>query len=238
MRSRYRRRRGGGGKFFGIFVCIVAAIVFIVMFATFFYKAGAEYSNKQVAGLEETVRDQAEKGITDRAKVDELQHMLQDRDTRITFLESDLQRIAPDDNTRKLMLLARRKLDAGVEIGRLQALIAASDRPMSCSEPTTRRLVVATRRNGNRGTFVRFGDAVTITANQEGNASAFYPDKPVNAKFSVIGGEESAVQGTLPLQQSVLAAGRLFQLTLTPGEKGSVEVSGTRCQPVDKTHGH
>jgi hypothetical protein len=149
------------------------------------------------------------------------------------------EREVPTGFVREMMVLVRKKLEAGADEERLAFLVAAADKPRSCDEqPETKRFIVTTElQTGGANDAVSFGDrAITVTAVGQaardggGNLEAWYdPRKSISVTFTQLGGKTVTAEGALPLHYSVVAGDDEFRFTALPGARGFLTVTADRC---------
>jgi hypothetical protein len=133
----------------------------------------------------------------------------------------------------------KEKLDAGVDIERLQFLVDAATNTPRCSEqPASKRFMVQTLLFAGANDSVVFADGtITVTARGEsavdadGKAEAWFdPAQPIKLILTLIGGKVSEVSGKLPLHTSVVVGDHEHRFTATAGPQGFVQVTGERCE--------
>jgi len=131
------------------------------------------------------------------------------------------------------------KLEKGVELARLEFLIASADNPRECEEvPATKRFLVQTPLYKGANDSVSYDKGtITVTAQGEsavsatGQVEAWYdPAKPVTAHFTAIGGRVKGSSGTLPIHATVVHGRYEYRFTMIAANtRGFVIVTGDRC---------
>lgn len=153
--------------------------------------------------------------------------------------EARYRKDVPTGRMAKLLGQVQRKLEAGVELGRIEFVVNAVENPRSCDDaPVTKRFIVKTPYYEGANDSVSFAkSAITITAagepsrDAQGNVQAWFdPAKPVTLQLTRIGGKTSAATGLLPLHASVVAGGSEYRYSAVPGPQGFIKITGDRCQ--------
>lgn len=141
--------------------------------------------------------------------------------------------------SRKILLeKITERLDAGVTVERLTAVIAASENERACEPALTRRLMIRTPQNQGPATTTTFADnQVMITgdgipARDAANSPEawFDAEKPVTLHFTLLGGRTSEAQGRLPLQHSIVSGDYEYRFAVQSAARGFVAVTGDRCR--------
>lgn len=161
------------------------------------------------------------------------------RTTQILYdeLRQRYEREVPTGTRRELAELVAHRLEQGIDAERLAFVIRAADEPTDCSGAETRRFILPTPAYRGPNTAVGFADGrITVTGRGENARSAnggalgwFDPAQPVTVTFTLIGGEESAVSGQLPLHHSIALAGAEYRFTIVEGDRSFVNVTADRC---------
>lgn len=233
-RNRYRaeqrqRMIGGLGKL-ALFCGLLGTTAFYA------YHVGAHVVQDEVA--ETTAKLQRERQEDSRAIADlaQTRTALAEARREAELYRGLYQQAQPNSDTAALMRLIQDKLDAAVPRERLVFFIQAAEGPVKCAELAAKSLKVRIGAKG--GNEVRFGDAgsaLTVTA--EGTAlqtagksdHTFDPAKPVTVRFARAGGKPTEITGVLPLTHTVLTRNYEQHLTIAPGAKGVLQVTGDRC---------
>lgn len=205
--------------------------------AFYAYQTGLRLGSQEAAGLNQKVAQLTAAAAAARDDATKLAAALDEAKKRADDYQAKYEQSAVSDDLKDLLAVVRAKLAAGLDAKRLALVIQQAAPPHRCGETVTKRFMVRTGKTDGKATSVQFSDLITVTAQgapQGGGAEAWYdPAKPVVVTFAVAGtvpgGKETQVEGTLPLQHSMVVKGGEFHFTITPGARGFVEVSGERC---------
>lgn len=229
---RYRRRFWARLGKAGLWLALLGVI------AGFSYLVGVEQLKSREGSMQEELanmvaaRDKAEK------RVQQLQQIAQTQEIRANELEIRLQREVPSGELAKLTELVARKLAEGVNPDRMAFVIEQTSNPRSCSRPETKRFVLPTPIYKGANSQVAFAEgAVTISGegvparNTGGNPEAWYdPAKPVKIQITDASGKVVDMEGVLPLERTLITADKEVRMTVAPGARSFVEVTGTICR--------
>lgn len=191
----------------------------------------SEVAYKQQAVKLEEERTQLETTITT------LKSQVQSSSVRYQQMEEKYNTEVPQGEFRKLTDLVKKQLNGGIKPSRLQFIIESARPPKNCTEPQSKRFVVKTPvYSGPHGT-VSFGNgAITITGDGtsavggDGTGEAWYdPGKPVKITFTEIGGKDTAKEGLLPIQHSMVMGGKEYRFTVAAGERSFISVTSDNC---------
>jgi FtsZ-binding cell division protein ZapB len=233
--NRQRRRR----RFWWGVAKWVLALVLVLAAGVWSYRAGNQLAERKMVQAQEEIaalqlevsglQQQSAALATDLARARE----------EISNWKVRYEREVPTGFVREMMVLVKKKLEAGADEERLAFLVSAADKPRSCDEqPETKRFIVTTElQTGGANDAVSFGDrAITVTAVGQaardggGNLEAWYdPQKPVSVTFTQLGGKTVTAEGALPLHYSVVAGDDEFRFTALPGARGFLTVTADRC---------
>ena len=202
--------------------------------AAFAYEVGSSQEQHQLAELRAQVEDLSIRLGALRRQNTELQAGAMVVEKRLR----DAQKAIPRGPVADLLARVQEKLDAGVDIERLQFLVSAAANAPRCSgQPASKRFMVQTLLFAGANDSVSFADGtVTITArgesavNADGNAEAWFdPAQRIKLILTLIGGRVSEVSGKLPLHTSVVVDDREHRFTASAGPQGFIQVTGERC---------
>ena len=230
---RRRKRRVAMLKF--LFVLILIGVV-----AVFAYEMGAETYRREISSLTEEL--QGIRGALSEARDSETA-MRAERDLATREAETWEQRYqqdVPQGFAQEVQEMVNARLQEGVSQERLSFLLQTASEPEACDEnPETKRFVVQTPYTGGANDSVGFANSfLTVTASGapatdgNGNPEAWYDkDKPVTLTITTVGGgENSEVEGLLPLQHAMVAGGREYRFTARPGDnRGFLNVTAVSC---------
>lgn len=229
---RYRRRiwtRVGKGA---LWLTLLGGV------AGFSYLVGVEQLKSREGSMqEELVNMTAAKEKAER-RAQQLQQIAQTQEIRANELEIRLQREVPGGELAKLNELVARKLAEGVNPERMAFVIEQTSNPRSCARPETKRFVLPTPIYKGSNTQVAFADGTIIVTgegvparNEGGSPEAWYdPTKPVKVSFTDAAGKVEEASGVLPLTHNLITTDKEVRLTVAPGARSFVEVTGEVCR--------
>jgi hypothetical protein len=213
-------------------ILVVAAIGGAGAFA---YKIGSTQEQHQLTRLRAQVDD-----LTNRLAVLRQQNTSLQADAMIFDKRlSDAQKEIPSGPVADLLARVQEKLDAGVDIERLQFLVNAAATETPCSGlPTRKRFIVQTPLFTGANDSVSYADGtITVTArgesavNSDGKAESWFdPARPIDLVLTLIGGKVFETPGKLPVHASVIVDDREYRFTATAGPQGFIQVTGERCE--------
>lgn len=152
-------------------------------------------------------------------------------------VQASYNEVLPSGEAQALAQLLKQQLDGGVDPKRLEAVIRSVRPPQNCSEPQTRRFVVATPAyKGPASKVSTAGKEVTINGSGESARSSkgkdeawFDPSKVVTLVFEREGGEKEEKNGHLPLYHSIIIKDKEYRFTVSPGEQSFAKVTYDIC---------
>ncbi len=229
---RYRRRFWSRLGKVGLWLALLGVV------AGFSYLVGVEQLRSREGSMQEELanmvaaRDKAEK------RAQQLQQIAQTQEIRANELEIRLQREVPSGELAKLNELVARKLAEGVNPDRMAFVIEQTSNPRSCSRAETKRFVLPTPIYKGANSQVAFADgAITVSGegvparNTGGSPEAWYdPAKPVKIQIIDASGKTVDMEGVLPLERTLITADKEVRMTVAPGARSFVEVTGTICR--------
>lgn len=230
-RSRYRDRAAKRTN------TIVMSLVVAALFIGFGFWVGRQYAVYQI----ESLKKGAENALNDAKKMQEdLTRVRAENQTitsRFEQLQAQFDQELPEGPTRDLVQLVRKQLADGMPAERLSFLIKSARPPRNCSDPSTKRFMVRTPAYNGPDSIASIGEgAVNISGvgassrNKNGQLEAWFdPTQQVSVTFKISGEEAERKVGTLPLQHSLIAAGREYRFTLSEGEKSFIKVTFDSC---------
>ena len=233
--GRNRRRR----QFWWSVAKWCLAIAFILAAGVYSYYGGRDLAQREVVRLESDIESlRAEIAAFDEQRAD-LQDQIRLAVTRAKEWESQYKRDVPTGEMRAILKLIEEKLQRGdVSAERLAFLVKSAAEPRDCEEdPETKRFIVRTNLQAGANDSVSFDSkTVTVTAvgeaavNSNGQTEAWFDaDKPLTVTFTRVGGEKSEATGPLPLHHSMVGGGKEYRFTVTPGQRGFVNVTAAVC---------
>jgi hypothetical protein len=231
-RSRYRDRAAKRTN------TIVMSLVIAALFVGFGFWIGRQYAVYQI----ESLKKRAESAISDAKTMQEeltkVRAEYQTINSRFEQLQSQYDQELPTEGpTRDLVQLLRKQLADGMPPERLSFLIKSARPPRNCSDPSTKRFMVRTPAYNGPDSIASIGEgAVSVSGvgassrNKNGQLEAWFdPTQQVSVTFKISGEQAERKVGTLPMQHSLIAAGREYRFTLTEGEKSFIKVTFDSC---------
>lgn len=145
----------------------------------------------------------------------------------------------PQGAVAEILALVRGRLEQGVPAERIQFVVEAVEQQRDCAnEPETKRFIVRTPIYDGGADWVGFADStITVTAmgepavDEQGRPNAWFdPAQPVKLTVTPIGGEPKQVEGTLPLNFSLVRGDTEHLFNAVAGERrGFLEVTEDTC---------
>lgn len=231
-RSRYRERHAKRMN------AILMTVAVTVCFGGLGFWMGRQHAVFQI----ESLKKDAESAQADAKRLqDELIKVRAESQTassRLDQLQTQFDQELPAEGpTRALVQLVKKQLDEGMSPERLAFVIRSARPPRNCSDPSTKRFMVKTPAYSGPDSAAVIGEgAVNVSGigassrNKDGQLEAWFdPTQPVTVNFKTVTGETEKKNGTLPLQHSLIAAGREYRFTLSEGEKSFIKVTYDSC---------
>lgn len=230
--ERRRRHRAFGRLFrFALYLGLIGVA------AVFAYQTGIEQMESREARLIERIDELETSNTTLRQIVAEEQAEADNTAQRYEELAARFEREVPRGARRELARLVAERLEDGVEPDRLAFYIREAGPPQDCSEPVTRSFFMPTPVWNGANTSARFaGGRIVVsglgenTVGEDGTIlGPFDPEKDVMISFTEIGGEESQINGRLPLYYSMVLGDSEYRFAITEGQRSMVTVTADRC---------
>ena len=149
-----------------------------------------------------------------------------------------LSQLLPNDEIRQLIAVVTAKANSGVELSRMENIIAGITKDAQCSgEIDTKRFVILTPVSPEASSTASFYRGLitlagtgSATINENGNPEAWFDTtKEITVNFLLPGGDKQEVGGTLPLYHSVITDGQEYRFSVTAGRTGFVDASVQQC---------
>lgn len=231
-RARYRERASKRMQTTIVSLCIAAALM------AFGFWLGRQHVVFQIASL----KKEAESARADAKKMqEELVKVRADAQTtgsRLEKLQQQYDADLPEQGpTRVLVQMVREQLESGMSAERLAFVIRSARPPRNCSDPSTKRFMVKTPAYSGPDSAASIGEGAVVVSgigassrNKQGQLEAWFdPTQSVTVTFKTSSGESERKVGNLPLQHSLIAAGREYRFTLSEGEKSFIKVTFDSC---------
>ncbi len=201
-----------------------------------FWWGGENVRSSEVAYKQQALELQAERAGLEQT-ITQLQSEVQSTQVRYQQLEERYKQEVPQGVFKQLTDLVKRRLDAGIKPERLSFIIDSARPPKNCTPAAAKRFVVKTPvYSGPHGTVAFGNGAITVTGEGQpavggtGSPEAWYdPGKPVQIKFIEIGGKETAKEGLLPIQHSMVLDNKEYRFTVAAGERSFITVTSDSC---------
>ena len=230
--SRYRRR---SQQRFYSFLFLLLTLGFAVGVGYWFggqsFSAQIKSQERQISTLEQDTEEL-------RTELTEALTQKEEADLRYNALQTEMESLVPSKGPlRGLLDLVKARLDEGANPERLSFVIRSARPPRNCTDPNTKRFVVATPAYKGPDGVVSLDDGmVVVTAkgdsarNSSGQPEAWFDvGQPVTVTFEKFGGEEEVKTGTLPLSTSMIIKDREYRFTLSEGAKSFLKVTYDSC---------
>jgi hypothetical protein len=129
------------------------------------------------------------------------------------------------------------RLEGGLDPDRLGFVISQVRSERTCGEISTKRFLIQTPLYQGANTSVTFADrTITVTgqgqsaSDSQGRPEAWYdPAQPITLRFTVIGGDQTATEGLLPLHHSVVIGSTEHRFTMRASDQGFITVVQEPC---------
>jgi FtsZ-binding cell division protein ZapB len=218
----------------------VIALGAIATAGVFAYRTGTGLAERKVTTLSREIVTLSDKAAALQQQNTELRANEILLEERLRDAQLRYEKDVPAGRMAALLGQMQDKLDKGVEMARLEFLIASADNPRECETvPATKRFLVQTPLYSGANDSVSYAKGtITVTAQGEsavsaaGQVEAWYdPAKPVTARFTAIGGRVKSESGTLPIYATVVEGDYEYRFTMVAaGTRGFVQVTGDRCK--------
>ena len=150
-----------------------------------------------------------------------------------------LSKLLPNDEIKNLLAVVTRRANEGVDIHRMETILAGISKDAKCSgETDTKRFVILTpvsTQDISTASFYR--GLITLsghgspTINEDGNPEAWFDTtKEITISFMMPGGDNQEISGTLPLYHSIITGGSEYRFSITAGRTSFVDASVQKCE--------
>ncbi len=230
--SRYRQR---SKQRFYSFIFLMLTLFFAVMVGYWFggqgYSAQIKSQKRQITDLEldnESLRTELTGALT----------VKQEADMRYESLQKEMEALVPSKGPlRELLDLLKVRLEEGASPERLSFVIRSARPPRNCTDPDTKRFIVATPTYKGPDSVISLDDGiVVITAkgesarNSGGQPEAWFDQgQPITVSFKKFGGEVETKTGVLPMTTSMVINDREYRFSLSAGAKSFMKVTYDSC---------
>lgn len=198
----------------------------------------------QIAGAEvEALRTELGEARQEQERYETLRSRLQAEVARAQQAEEQwrerYEQDVPKGEVAEILGLVRSRLEQGVPSDRIRFVVEAVEPRRDCADdPETKRFIVRTPIYDGGADWVGFADStITVTAigepavDAQGRPNAWFdPAKPLHITVTPIGGEPKQVEGTLPLNFSLVRGDteHLFN-AVASDRRGFLEVTADTC---------
>lgn len=230
--SRYRQR---SRQRFYSFVFLMITLFFAVMVGYWFggqgYSAQIKSQQRQITALEqdtESLRNDLTQALTKK----------EEADLRYQSLQKEMEALVPSQGPlRELLDLLKVRLEEGASPERLSFVIRSARPPRNCTDPETKRFIVATPSYKGPDSVISLDDGMAvITAkgesarNSDGQPEAWFDQgQPITVSFKKFGGEVETKTGILPITTSMVIKDREYRFSLSAGAKSFLRVTFDSC---------
>ncbi len=216
-----------------------STIAFLFLFLTIFgagYWVGGMRAQQNAYILREEKRILKEENDQAQSNIIELRAKAQTAGVRLEQLRASYEEILPEGPMRDLLALLRKQIEQGVDIKRLESVILSARPPQNCSDPESKRFVVATPAYQGPGSKASIDGGITIygegisSKNSGGNQEAWFdPGQPVKITFKATGRAPEIKEGLLPIHHSMVIKNKEYRFTVTSGAKSFVKITYDHC---------
>ncbi len=215
---------------------MISTLLVMVISAAVGFWFGNQYAAEQQISYREQAKSLEQQNSELQQSVTELRAEAQTANTRFIQLKKDYDAQIPEGPMQALVTLVREQLEDGMAPERLSFLIRSARPPTDCTQPETKRFVVATPAYDGPQSVVSVADgAVKIygngesARNEKGNPEAWFdPAKKVTVQFKN-GETVETKKGVLPLRHSVVSEGREYRFTIEEGSRSFARVVFDSC---------
>ena len=228
--ERYRRRSAKRTTsmliflFFFLFICGIG------------YWAGTVRSQQNIYILQKEKRVLAEENDKAQNEMTALRAEAQTANIRLEQLRASYDELLSEGPLRDLVTLLKQQIEQGVDVKRLESVILLARPPQNCTDPDSKRFVVATPVYKGPTSVASIGNGISVSGkgvsakNSRGNKEAWFdPRQPVSLTFKVRGKKSVAKKGVLPLHYSTVVGGKEYRFTVTAGAKSFAKVTFDHC---------
>lgn len=232
LSSRYRQKNKERNQGIAMGVMVFLAV------ATSFFWMGRQHASIQISSLQKEVSKERQLSTNLQTELTKLRAETQTANLRYDQLQQQIAKDLPEGGPiRDLIDLIRQQLGDGMSPERLAFVLRSARPPRNCTEPEAKRFIVRTPTYTGSDSNVSFGEgAVTITGsgqsalNPTGVKEAWFDSaQPVTVTFKTADGRTEQKIGTLPIEYSLVSAGREYRFTLSEGEKSFIKVTFDSC---------
>ncbi|PCJ99794.1 MAG: hypothetical protein COA45_02970 [Zetaproteobacteria bacterium] len=200
------------------------------------YWVGGMHSQQIMYILQEEKRILSEEKNDGQNIMIELRADSQTANVRLEQLRASYDELLSDGPMRDLVTLVRNQIDQGVDAKRLESVILSARPPQNCSDPESKRFVVATpvykgpsSKAAIPGGISVFGKGLS-SKNSKGKKEAWFdPNQPVEITFQAKGKKPTMKNGVLPIHNSMIVGDKEYRFTITAGSKSFVKVTFDHC---------
>jgi cell division protein FtsB len=232
LRSRYRQRDRERNQ--GI---LMGVMIFLAVASSFFWM-GRQHASVQISSLQKDIAKERQQSSLLQDELTKLRAETQTATSRYDQLQQQIAKDLPEGGPiRDLIDLIRQQLGDGMSAERLAFVLRSARPPRNCTEPEAKRFIVRTPAYSGSDSSVSFGEGAVVISgagqsavNPAGGAEAWFDSfQPVTVTFKTADGRTEQKIGTLPIEYSLVSAGREYRFTLSEGEKSFIKVTFDSC---------
>ncbi len=228
--TRYRARRAQS------IANLLGVLAFLLIACLLGFWFGKQYAAQRNIALRDEVSALTQERDLLRQTVTEVTAEKQTAHVRYDQLKDEVNKTIPDGPMRYLVSLLRDQLSNGMNPERLSFAIRAARPPTDCKEAESKSFLVATPQyKGSNNKITLAEGEITIQGkgvsakDSKGNPEAWYdPSKKVSITFKH-GNKVETKRGVLPLQHSMVVAGREYRVTVEVGAKSYAKALFDSC---------
>ena len=217
---------------------IIASVIFFVCLGSLCFWLGRQHAAFQINSLKNETEEARNQLNTVQDQLTKLRAETQTANSRFDQLQQQYQQELPEDGPmRELVGLVRKQLDDGMSPERLSFVLRSARPPRNCTDPASKRFMVKTPAYTGPDSSASFGEGAVVISgigtssrNQKAEPQAWFDaSQPVTVTFKTTDGQNEKKTSVLPIQYSLIAAGREYRFTLSEGEKSFVKVTYDSC---------
>ncbi len=232
--ARRRSRRGETPwSFYLKLFQLLLVVAFFGAVGFYAYRVGQDLAFKEVTDAKAEIARLSELEATQASRITTLEKTLETALADAASYKARFEEVAPTPEMAKVMASITAKLAEGFSADRLAFVVQNAQQPANCSAATTKRFMVKVGKIENPNTWVKFESLVTVTAQgvgaNDGTEHWFDAEKEITASFTGLDGKAQVVKSKLPIHHSMVVKDREFRFSLSPGQRGFVDVTGDSC---------
>ncbi len=216
-----------------------AVLVALVMLGFFAYETGTAFAQRETRSLKEELASLKGQLNSLDAENQNLKAQLRGAKGQVAEWSQRYQQDVPTGEAQELFKLLSAQLENGVPPDRLGFVIREAKASNECANnPDTKRFILRTHGDRGKNNWVGFNNtSIVVTGigepatGSDGRPQGWFdPAKPVEIRFTRVGGQTTEAKGLLPLSHGVVMGGTEWRFNIVTGTRGFVVVSADRCK--------